>query len=149
VVADQHRIGHRLDDRFEPHGAFLRRFMDLRALDGGRDALGHRSEQAHVVFGEVSRSGCRDMERATQSISRAERHTDKRGQQLLEDRVDHLHLFEITNNDRFAIGGDFAGDAAPHGNRHIGIYVCLKSTRRAHMQQPVFVWQQDHGVIGV
>jgi hypothetical protein len=93
------------------------RVMELRALDRDGDAVSYELEQVDVVRGELARHERAHVEHADDVAVGDERNAEQRLDPLLpQERVEHVRVVDVRQDDRPALRGDPAGESAAHGD---------------------------------
>ena len=93
--------------------------MQTRPLDRERDTIRDELEELHVVRGKSVVNKRADVEYADDGIVGDQRHAEQCFNAFLEqDRIEHVLVVDMGEEDRSALRGDATGEAAADGDAH-------------------------------
>ena len=120
-------------DFLDPAESIRQRSLALEesaVLDRERCAVGRELEQLGLLLGELTRRQGPDVDDADDAAADEQRRAQKRLDPLLpQDRVEHVGVIDILDDDRSPFGGDLPCKAEPHGDARPALDGLLEPAR--------------------
>ena len=120
-------------DLLDPAESIRQRSLALEesaVLDRERCAVGRELEQLGLLLGELTRRQGPDVDDADDAAADEQRRAQERLDPLLpQDRVEHVGVIDVLDDDRSPLGGDLPREAEPYGDARPALDGLLEPAR--------------------